>query len=226
VGEISFDTRPIALVVDDDASVRELVAFALEPRGWKVVEAANGADALACIRLETPRLIVLDCWMPVLDGLGFLRALTTLLPVRPPVILFTASDEDRAPFRELGVEVCVEKPADMVRFTKLAEIMLRSAPPARAGGERRRAERRAVRRRAEVIVPDRPCTAGFTVDISATGMALRIATPPPPGVSISITVKVEGASLHMEACVRNVTADGRVGVEFISAPPGVDRLLA
>lgn len=66
--------RPI-LVVDDDLDIREVLAETLEDRGFKVVTAANGLDAIGVVRRMTapPSIILLDLMMPVMDGYGFLE---------------------------------------------------------------------------------------------------------------------------------------------------------
>jgi signal transduction histidine kinase/CheY-like chemotaxis protein len=59
------------LLVDDDAAARALTRKVLEKEGWKVCEAANGVEALACLERERPNLILLDLMMPVMDGFEF-----------------------------------------------------------------------------------------------------------------------------------------------------------
>ena len=87
------------LVVDDDMSVRRLVAETLADCGYDLVEAANGEDALAVIAERKPQAIVLDLIMPGLDGFGVLEHLQADAETREiPVIVLTAarlSGEDR-----------------------------------------------------------------------------------------------------------------------------------
>lgn len=68
-------TLPI-LVVDDTLAYREMVSAILSRRGYRVGTAANGSDALERLRgaLE-PHIVLLDIVMPVLDGIGVLRAM-------------------------------------------------------------------------------------------------------------------------------------------------------
>lgn len=78
--------RDLALVVDDDASVRELAATTLRIAGWTVLTAENGEEALAIAGRYGAdlRLIVLDLLMPVMDGqmtLANLRAVGSRVPV-------------------------------------------------------------------------------------------------------------------------------------------------
>jgi two-component system response regulator CpxR len=67
--------RGPVLVVDDDLDVREVLADTLKDRGFDVITAANGLEALKLIRSMTtrPSIILLDLMMPVMDGYGFLE---------------------------------------------------------------------------------------------------------------------------------------------------------
>ena len=66
-------SRGHVLVVEDDANVREVIAETLEGEGYDVISAANGLEALRCLRgaLTPPCLILLDLMMPVMDGWQF-----------------------------------------------------------------------------------------------------------------------------------------------------------
>ncbi|WP_167627626.1 ATP-binding response regulator [Methylobacterium phyllostachyos] len=63
------------LVVDDDADMRERLRTVLERNGWSVREAGDGTEALDRVREATPRLVLLDLTMPVMDGFSFLHRL-------------------------------------------------------------------------------------------------------------------------------------------------------
>lgn len=83
------------LVADDDADIRELVAFKLEQAGYAVTKFADGSAALDAIRADPPRLAVLDVMMPGLSGIDVLRQVRAdgaLDEVR--VILLTARSRD------------------------------------------------------------------------------------------------------------------------------------
>src|SRR5215212_2491309 len=68
--------RGDVMVVEDDFTIRETLRELLEDEGYRVTQASNGAEALACLRTNgTPRLILLDLMMPVMDGVEFRRAL-------------------------------------------------------------------------------------------------------------------------------------------------------
>jgi len=97
------------LVVDDEATVRDVVARYLERDGMVVDQAIDGAEALAALERH-PDLVVLDIMIPGVSGLDILREIRST--VETPVILLTArSDEtDRVVGLELGADDYVVKP--------------------------------------------------------------------------------------------------------------------
>jgi CheY-like chemotaxis protein len=87
------------LVVDDDAEQRALLRRTLDGKGFKVVEASDGREALAAARERRPGLILLDLMMPVMDGFDALQHLREdPRTATVPVVVLTAkdlTDEDR-----------------------------------------------------------------------------------------------------------------------------------
>ena len=69
------DLRPVIVVIDDEADIRDLVSFKLHSMGYAVHTAADGAAGLALCRELEPRLAIVDGSMPVMDGLEFLATL-------------------------------------------------------------------------------------------------------------------------------------------------------
>lgn len=63
------------VIADDDADIRELVAFKLSNAGYEVTTASDGVEALEAIRATSPALAILDVMMPGLSGLDVLRRL-------------------------------------------------------------------------------------------------------------------------------------------------------
>ncbi|MCB0034461.1 MAG: response regulator, partial [Anaerolineales bacterium] len=80
------------LVVDDKASVRQLLTEYLTEQGFKVVSATNGRDAIYTARHEKPDLILLDIMMPEMDGYQFLTLHRR--EAQTPVIIITAREEE------------------------------------------------------------------------------------------------------------------------------------
>ena len=103
------------LIVEDDATTRQLMRRVFVSEGWRVREAVNGRAGLDLVREETPDLILLGLIMPELDGFEFVAALKTIpAAAGAPVVVITGadlSDEDRRRLNG-GVEQIIQKPAD------------------------------------------------------------------------------------------------------------------
>jgi signal transduction histidine kinase/CheY-like chemotaxis protein len=82
------------LVVEDDASTRELLVRSLQKEGWTVQQADDGRRGLECVAEDTPALIVLDLLLPEIDGFQFLEALRSRGDDASeiPVVVVTAKD--------------------------------------------------------------------------------------------------------------------------------------
>jgi adenylate cyclase len=113
------DGRATVLVVDDDASVRGLLAKTLEKEGYRVIPACNGVEALALAREHRPQAITLDVMMPQLDGWGALKELKADIELRDiPVIMVTVLNE-RGMAIPLGAADFLTKPVDRQRLTAI-----------------------------------------------------------------------------------------------------------
>lgn len=106
------DGSPVrALVVDDEATLSDLLQMALRYEGWDVRTAANGQQALQLAREFRPDVIVLDIMMPDIDGLEVLRRLRAD-GLETPVLFLTAKDsvDDRVVGLTAGGDDYVTKP--------------------------------------------------------------------------------------------------------------------
>ena len=79
------------LVVDDDRTSRHLTQSLLEREGWRVTPAKDGKEALALLKARRFHLMLLDVWMPRMNGLELLEKLRTSKQ-RPRVIVMTSDD--------------------------------------------------------------------------------------------------------------------------------------
>ncbi len=117
------------LVVDDYDDVRAITKKALESFGYKVVEAASGAEAVRVAQAVSPDLILLDLSMPNMDGFATIHRLRRLLGLRDvPVIALSAhtAKEIREDALAAGCREFVTKP---VLLERLKAVVERHLPP-------------------------------------------------------------------------------------------------
>ena len=70
---MSTQEKPYILVVDDEPAIRELIQDILEDEGYHVTTAENGDSARKCLNERIPQLVLLDIWMPDIDGISLLK---------------------------------------------------------------------------------------------------------------------------------------------------------
>jgi signal transduction histidine kinase/CheY-like chemotaxis protein len=119
------------LVVDDDATARELIAEQLKAEGFSVVTAAGGLEGLKLAKDLRPIAITLDVMMPDLDGWSVLAALRQDADLAEiPVIMITILDEHRRGVA-LGAAGYLTKPIDRERLHRMVSRFRASARPTR-----------------------------------------------------------------------------------------------
>ncbi len=121
------DASPTILLVDDEDSVRKVLAFPLERDGYSVVQAADGEDALRQFAAQPVDLVVLDIMLPKLDGLEVCKRLRATSTV--PIIMLTARDDelDKVIGLELGADDYITKPFSIREFRSRVRALLRRA---------------------------------------------------------------------------------------------------
>lgn len=101
------------MIVDDSASLRQVVAIALKGAGYAVIEACDGQDALNKLNGVKIHLIICDVNMPNLDGISFVKQMKTLPNYKfTPVIMLTTegSEEKKQAGQMAGARAWVVKP--------------------------------------------------------------------------------------------------------------------
>ena len=102
------------LVVDDDASIRKSLQGVLSDEGYDVLEACDGQDALTQIQKTTPDVVLLDIWMPGLDGLETLAKIKETHPLLPVVMISGhATIATAVKATRMGASDFIEKPVDL-----------------------------------------------------------------------------------------------------------------
>jgi two-component system chemotaxis response regulator CheY len=118
------------LTVDDSTSVRKLVEFTLKSKGFQVVSAEDGQEALELLEKDKFDAIILDINMPRMDGLQFLQKMKPnhAYAAIPVIVLTTEgleADRDRA--MELGATAYIVKPFKPTQLLGLIDEMLTSS---------------------------------------------------------------------------------------------------
>jgi DNA-binding response OmpR family regulator len=101
------------LVVDDDPDIRDSISEILDLEGYPVQAAADGAEALRLAEQHRPALVLLDMWMPVLDGRGFAREFRAKHGHAASILVMTASRDAAVTASEIGAEGYLAKPFGM-----------------------------------------------------------------------------------------------------------------
>ena len=116
------------LLVEDDPTLLEALAYNLEREGYEVVRASDGIAALDCARAQQPDLILLDVMLPGLDGLTVCRTLRREMSV--PIVLLTArsGEVDRIVGLDTGADDYIAKPFSLGElFARLRAVLRRGS---------------------------------------------------------------------------------------------------
>ena len=122
------------LIVEDDRDISRLLDAALTFRGYRVIVAHNGQEALEVIQIKRPAIVITDIMMPKLDGFGLVHRLR----IHPetcdiPVVFITATyvaAEDREFALNIGATRFIQKPVDVEKFVGIvADVLKQEAPP-------------------------------------------------------------------------------------------------
>ncbi len=113
------------LVVEDDTSLRETLAYNLKAQQFTVEAVGDGLEALEAARRLRPDLILLDLMLPGLDGIEVCRVLRQEMPV--PILMLTARDDeiDRVVGLEIGADDYITKPFSMRELMARVKAHLR-----------------------------------------------------------------------------------------------------
>jgi len=125
--------RPLVLVTEDDEDTRFVLRTMLGMRGYAVIEAANGEEAVRLAASALPDLILMDGSLPRLDGLAAARRIRQLGAAgRVPIVFVSGHAEPsfRAGAREVGCDEYLVKPLDFERLRVVVDRHLRGG----AGG--------------------------------------------------------------------------------------------
>jgi len=129
--------RPKVLIIEDEADIRELIAYALEREGFETLAAADGTVGLSEVRRRAPDLVVLDLMLPGMNGLDLLRELRKdRSDIRVLILTALSDEEDLIEGFQAGADDYMPKPFSPRELVARVEAQFRrrdldSAPPPR-----------------------------------------------------------------------------------------------
>jgi two-component system, NtrC family, nitrogen regulation response regulator NtrX len=130
-------SNPHILVVDDEADIRGLLKEILSEEGYEVDVAANAAQARASRARQIPDLVLLDIWMPDVDGITLLREWSTGVADGCPVVMMSGHGtvETAVEATRLGAFDFVEKPLSLAKLLRTVERALDAGRRHRQSGK-------------------------------------------------------------------------------------------
>lgn len=136
-------TKPLVLIVEDEAPLVALLRYNLEKEGFEVAEAADGEEALLLIAERPPDIVLLDWMLPLVSGIEVCRRLRRSPQTRTlPVVMLTARGEegDRVRGLDAGADDYIPKPFGLRELAARLRAVMRRAQPDTAGETLRFAE--------------------------------------------------------------------------------------
>ena len=112
----------LALIVDDESSIRTTLSGVLNDEGWSTITAENGKEGISKMAHSQPDLVFLDVWMSGMDGIATLQKMREFLPNIPIVIMSGhANIETAVKATKLGAFDFLEKPLSLEKILPLLE---------------------------------------------------------------------------------------------------------
>jgi len=125
---LTKSTASKILIVDDEINVRKSIAHELTKRGYEVLEAASGKEAVDMARKHLPKLITLDVVMPDIDGFDVTSILKNDPLTKEIPILIVSVIEDKAKAFRLGVNDYITKPFDIDGLVDKIQAFFHGSP--------------------------------------------------------------------------------------------------
>jgi len=206
----SVGTKTV-LIADDTAFVRDRFQAALELAGHKAIPVQNGAELLARVRAELPRLdlLVIDLQLPDIRGVDLVRAIRRLDDGRLPILVFSGTITDAGEVRELaslGVAGYVNE------YSAAQHILQSLAPHLFPDSFNRRSSPRVVLGIPVQYRFGNTIAAALALNLSHGGIAIRTTSPLETNARIKVRFRMPGSKTDIDAEGRVAWSDRRVGM--------------
>jgi two-component system, chemotaxis family, chemotaxis protein CheY len=115
------------MIIDDSASIRQVVSIALKGEGYDVLEARDGKDALAKLTGQKVHLMISDVNMPNMDGITLVKEVKKLAAYKfTPIIMLTTEGDDakKKAGQEAGAKAWIVKPFQPPQLLKAVSMLV------------------------------------------------------------------------------------------------------
>jgi UDP-3-O-[3-hydroxymyristoyl] N-acetylglucosamine deacetylase len=199
------------LVVDDEERIRSSLRGILADEGFRVIDTGNAPDVIDLIARENPSIVLLDVWMPEIDGIELLRRIKSERPQTPVVMISGhANIQNAVAATRLGAEDFIEKPFSAEGLlTTISRVLTGDSGEEAAVNGNRAAPRRRERKLTAGARPQR--TVSRSLVIAGHGLHSGLKTgvilhPAPPGTGIVFSSLADQSAIS--ARLQNVSDTG------------------
>jgi two-component system KDP operon response regulator KdpE len=119
--------KPVVVLIEDESEIRRFLRTSLARHGYRLFEAATGADGLRECSVRQPDIIVLDLGLPDMEGLDVLRRLREVTGVPIVVLSARGQEQDKITALDLGADDYVSKPFGIGELLARLRVSLRHA---------------------------------------------------------------------------------------------------
>ena len=118
-------TESVVLIVDDEEGIRESLSGIFEDEGYNVLTSSSGEEALRILKEQNPELILLDVWLPGIDGVQTLKDIKNMKPDLPVIMISGHGNIELAvKATKMGAYDFLEKPLSLERVLLAAKRAL------------------------------------------------------------------------------------------------------
>ena len=201
----------MVVVADDTAFVRDRFKAALERAGHRAVTVSSGNELSARVKADLANidLVVVDLRLPHGNGVNLVRALRTIDPKRPPIVVFSGTIANAGEVRELGA---LNVAGFVNEYTSLQHILPSLAPHLFPGEINRRSGPRVVLGIPIAYRLGNTIAAAVTLNISRGGVAVRTTNPLDKGTVVKVRFRMPMGKKDIDAESKVTWTDRRVGM--------------
>lgn len=120
-----MNIKPVVLIVEDDKTIRNFMRISLETQGYKVVETADGMNAMTLFYSHQPDVILLDLGLPDMDGLELITKIRQISMVSILIVSARGRERDKIEALDLGADDYLTKPFSVAELMARIRVALR-----------------------------------------------------------------------------------------------------